>query len=427
MCDILIVAEPGRAPWIAKNSDREPGEAQAVEWIAGEARGDGRRRCTHVEVAVPARRHAIVIARPVWMWGAEMGVNARGVAIANEAVFTRAPLPATGLTGMDILRLALEQADDALHAVAILEEHAGAQGGRMGHRHRGFRYHSSFAVADGTEAWVVETAGAAWAARRIEGTASLSNCLSIRADADEARWVDADGSGPGPGAARDFARRYARRGMEVLSGGHRRRAASLAALRATGAPVGPEALAAALSSHAGASPAAGWRMQMPCAHASWWPTRSAGQTTGSMIARAGGAPRVWMTGTSAPCVGVFKPVSVEADVLAAEPPVPERADGESLWWRAERLHRLVLEDPARCSAAIAAQRAALQRPAWDAVSPAEMAACWAAHRAAIAPMLRAAAAARQPRPGPFRTFWRRQSRADGLTPDPCPHTGVPTS
>ena len=52
----------------------------------------------------------------------------------------------------------------------------------MAHRHRSFRYHSSFIVADGEAAWVFETAGRYWAAKRVRGAATISNALTIGGD-----------------------------------------------------------------------------------------------------------------------------------------------------------------------------------------------------------------------------------------------------
>ena len=188
MCDSIVIVSP-HGVWLAKNSDREPGEAQSVEWHPpsfAPASRHARRRCTHVSLDDEGPRRALVISRPAWMWGAEMGVNERGLAITNEAVFTRVPVAEQGLTGMDLLRLALERADTAREGVdvitSLLRRHP--QGGRMGHRAVGFRYHSSFLLADGREAWLLETAGWLWAARRIEGLHTSSNVLTIGHDHD---------------------------------------------------------------------------------------------------------------------------------------------------------------------------------------------------------------------------------------------------
>jgi secernin len=422
VCDTIVVVPEHGAVWLAKNSDREPGEAQAVEWIAGSTAGSGTRPCTHVAVEAPASRHAVVLSRPVWMWGAEMGVNDRGVAIGNEAVFTREPVATTGLTGMDLLRLALEQAgsaDEALEVItALLERHE--QGGRMAHR-GGLRYHSSFAIADPRGAWILETAGRFWAARRVFGPATISNALGIGTDFDRIHPGAAEHARrrgwARPGEPLHFARAFGDPRLAIATGAALRRACTLRAVSGVGASseLAPQLFADALSSHAGHAPRDGWRMQMPCAHASYLPTRTAGQTTGSMIARLDASPSVWMTGTSAPCLGVYKPVPLHADVTRGEPPVREHADAESLWWRHERLHRAVLMDYAARADALAPALSRLRAAAWSATTEADAAAVWSEHRAAIADLVRTAESVpRGSRRGAFEAWWGRQSRRDGL-------------
>jgi len=422
MCDsVAIVGDSGGPVWLAKNSDREPSEAQAVEHHVAAAHASGAvLRCTHVELPQAAKTFAITISRPAWMWGCEMGVNSHGLAVANEAVFTRLPVAGSGLTSMDMQRLALERCRSADEALALIIEllERYPQGGRMSHT-GSLRYHGSFLLGDPQAAWVLETAGSLWAAQRVRGRRSISNALSIEDDFDQIH----------PGAfefarrrgwcrsSRDFgfARCFAGRFYTLAAGGRAR--AARTSTSTAGLDVhelaAPE-LAATLRDHADDRPAAGLRMHMPCAHASWLPTRRAGQTTASMIVRldAGGS-RAWMTGTSSPCLSVFKPVPLELGRAWACGP-PEQPDDDSLWWRHERFHRLVLGDWSARRHAAADQRAALE--AWAlALGPARFEEIWRAHAEALPSWIEAAASLGSPlERGAFTSYWRRQSRRDGL-------------
>ena len=406
MCDSLVVVAPGQPVWLGKNSDRAPDEVQLVErHPAAEHPEGGILRATHVALAQARATAEVILSRPRGMWGCEMGVSARGVAIANEAVFARLPPAERGLTGMDLQRLALERAGSAADAleilIALLARHP--QGGPCD-AHDHLRYSSSFLIADAGEAWVLETAGELWAAQRVSGVRTISNAYSIDADFDRIHpraFEVARARGLCRGAADfGFARCFASPFFRVMSGGEVRRACTRDLLTRAGA-LGPAAIAAVLRDHGGRAPHEGWRMLMPCAHASWLPTRTSGQTTASMIVRLDAdGPRVWATGTSSPCLSVFKLLAFGADAPG----------GEALWWRHERLHRLVLAGHAP-PPALAEARARLEARAWaqdpgDAAAVSEL---WREHHEALATWLAEA----QARPGlrPFRRFWARKGRA----------------
>lgn len=186
MCDCLVAlpaATGGPFSLFAKNSDRPPAEPQDVAWSP--PRRDATLRVTHIAIEPhPADTIGCLLSRPRWCWGAEHGVNAAGVAIGNEAIYTtrdpRAAQPA--LIGMDLVRLGLERgasASGATEVITTLLERYG-QGG-SGHDPVGAcrPYWSSFLIADPAEAFVVETSGTAWAAERVDRARAISNRTTI--------------------------------------------------------------------------------------------------------------------------------------------------------------------------------------------------------------------------------------------------------
>ena len=118
MCDTVVATGEVTADGMTvfgKNSDREPNEAQHLAHIpAADHTPDSRVKCTYIDIPQVWHTFAVLLAKPFWMWGAEIGANEHGVVIGNEAVFTKVPYHKAGaLTGMDYLRLALERAQTA--------------------------------------------------------------------------------------------------------------------------------------------------------------------------------------------------------------------------------------------------------------------------------------------------------------------------
>jgi len=357
MCDTFVAdrraTRDGSVIW-AKNSDREANEAQALEYHAGRTYTPGSTlRCTYIAIPQVSRTRDIVICRPFWMWGAEMGVNAAGLAVGNEAVWTRMPLVREGrLTGMDLVRLALERADTAAQGVAViaalLATHG--QGGICGYTDKRMCYHNSFLLADPTEAWVLETAGDLWVASKVQGIYAISNRLTIGDEwqqghpALEGAAAGPDGAAP-PGRA-PFAHAYSDRFYSFFSAAARRRTQVECRLREARGNI-DVALAMRILQDHGASdyePRRHFLGDRICAHAANGLTRNATQTTGSLVAHLGpSGPTIWVTGTSAPCLSLFKPVWFDGPVLPAIGPTPgARFDNQSLWWRHEKLHRRLL-------------------------------------------------------------------------------------
>ena len=191
MCDTLGKLNPAGALF-AKNSDRSPNEIQIMEYHGAAQNLTGDVNCTYITIPQASATYAVLLSRPAWMWGAEMGVNEWGLCIGNEAVFTKGAYGKTGLTGMDMVRLALERCKSAEEALQLLKEllETYGQGGNCGFDHN-FYYDNAFLIMDRKDIFVLETAGKEWVSKRYEA-ASISNRLSI---GDEGDCYSGAGSG----------------------------------------------------------------------------------------------------------------------------------------------------------------------------------------------------------------------------------------
>ena len=185
MCDTLCAfppyAEQGTVLF-AKNSDRSPNEPHLVVRIPEKKHTAGSPlKLTYITIPQVEHTYAAILCKPSWIWGAEMGVNSASVAIGNEAVFTKVKRGPQALTGMDLVRLALERCDTAKKAVelitSLLEKYG--QGGNCGFDHE-FYYDNGFLVVDPKEGYVIETAGKRWVVVKVSEKHAISNRLSIR-------------------------------------------------------------------------------------------------------------------------------------------------------------------------------------------------------------------------------------------------------
>ncbi len=127
MCDTLVLHDSAGKPLIfGKNSDRDPEEPQALVHIPSREPGTALIR---EGIEFSDKGYAMLLSKPSWMSGGEMGINSKGLAIGNEAVFSRFKPDENGVLGMDILRAALSacarQKGGGLHHVIRRDDSPG--------------------------------------------------------------------------------------------------------------------------------------------------------------------------------------------------------------------------------------------------------------------------------------------------------------
>jgi len=342
MCDTFVVlgsSTPDGITLFGKNSDREPNEPQAVYFFPRSSNNPDELFTTNQKVDQVSETNAILISKPSWMWGGEMGVNDKGVVIGNEAVFTKERVRRDSLLGMDILRIALERSENAEHAVriiiGILEKYGqGSNGGFT----KTLYYHNSFLVADRENAWIVETSDRFWVTKRVYGSAAISNCLTIETEIDEMHPQvvsnSQDRKWHNPAKEFDFAGSYERRLFRKFSGAEIRLKRMRELIEEK--EMNTERCFEILRDHNDRRPQSS--MRNICMHAGAGVVTS--QTTASMVVAIGDKIEVWVTNSSLPCLSIYKPVWFNSQESSLS--FGEGESGLNYWGNWEIFNRLAI-------------------------------------------------------------------------------------
>ncbi len=123
--------------WVSnfrENSNRDPNEPQ-IFFCDNRGFYKEKVKTKYIEVEPYEVKARIFLSKPIWFWGGELGINEFGVSIGNEAVFTKIKYKDTGLTGMDMIRIALETSKSSIEVVKKIVElnEKYGQGGNCGY------------------------------------------------------------------------------------------------------------------------------------------------------------------------------------------------------------------------------------------------------------------------------------------------------
>ena len=359
MCDTMValgnVTKKGKVIF-AKNSDRDPEEPAEIIHNPRKKYPKGTElKTTYISIPQVAETAEVILCKPIWIWGAEMGANEFGVTIGNEAVYTKEKYEKKGgLIGMDLLRLALERSKTAQEAIEVIIDllELYGQGGDCGYRRKDL-YHNSFIIADPNEAWVLETAGKYWIGEKIKDFRSISNTISIRGKGDIAHpelIENAIEKGWCKNSEEfDFFENYCKKMKieQLVLRGSRRNARSTKLIKENLGNITEKTMMDILRYHEpknkGDYPPNNANFCSICIHAK--NILNPSQSTISLVSVLDKDIQThWITGTSAPCTSIFKPVFLPGGMPKIGSKATKFYDKDNIWWRHEMLHRLVISD-----------------------------------------------------------------------------------
>lgn len=349
-CDTMVALGNSTASGnliFSKNSDRPVTEPQPLVVIPAKDHEEGAKvQCTYIQIPQVPHTYRVLGSKPYWIWGFEHGMNEHNVVIGNEAVWAREPEETQdGLLGMDLLRLGLERsrtAYQALHVITDLIKIYG-QGGNaaLGVEHR---YNNSFLIADTNEAWILDTCGRRWVARRVKDVAGISNCYSTEEYWDEDSGDVKEYAYDNGWISRDipfnFAKAYSAMTLKHRAA-HPRYARLNKLLQESKGNITLDTIRRIQRDHFEGeiiaprwSPADGLHVSI-CMHAM---VDSASKTAAaSHVELTKDKQPIWWSAFAVPCMSVFAPYTVNSEIPEILSNAGATYSDNSAWWKFERL------------------------------------------------------------------------------------------
>ncbi len=302
MCDIVFVKGDKETSIVGKNSDRPYLESQEFIFLTPKDDESDHIRATYIKIQKYKKRYSIILAKPFWMWGGEMGINECGVVICNVAIFSRRKFKKenTGLLGMDMIRIALETSENSEEALNKIIELVETYGQDANSSYRSiFLYDNAFLIADRTSAFYLETVDKSWAFRRVHKTESFSNTFSIETEYDK---ISSDKSQISMSGKINFRKRHEDLLFAILAGGIIRRRRTKELLREKSSrKITVNDITEILRDHKG------FLTSSICMH--YKAIVCPSETANSFIVEFKSEPVIWITGGPHPCMSIYKPFS----------------------------------------------------------------------------------------------------------------------
>ncbi len=308
MCDTFgKILDSGKHAIFGKNSDRENDEPQIVQFIPAIVHKEKNLKTTYLEIEQAKETAAIFISKPVWLWGAEMGVNEYGVCIGNEALYpNKYDNQAIGLLGMDLVRIGLERSKTAKEAVEIiikfLEQYG--QGGFCSLKNKDL-YDNAFLIMDIYECYILETKNKHWLYKKVK-RGCISNVFSVT---KPDKFSDIT----------NFKKVFERKGKH--SGDYR-----IKLMKRTVKKIrNSQDAISILKLHNKKDKDNSIKSKSVCMHGDY-------TTTGSMVVelKDGKVPQIYFTATSHPCTSLFLPYSFGEQIVK---PINKASEQDFSFWQ----------------------------------------------------------------------------------------------